>query len=478
MIPSKLQNLIDGRWTDAYTGNTLTKEDPTTGETIATLPDSTEEDAYMALDVATKFKSKLWLSLSQETLDKAFTNIQGELQERRTELVETLMRETGKNCKEADAEITKTVQTFETIQNMKYAPLGEVLPSKDGVHMFTIRHPVGIVVSITPWNFPLYICAQHIAPAIMAKNAVILKCSPKAPISSTKLVEIISACGLPKEMISLIHGQGEKLPNLITDPRVDMVSLTGSNKTAKEIGKKRRGRRYMFEGGGNNFTIILKDADIKKAAEKTVEGLSQYSGQKCVTTGGALVEEEILQEFLKQAKESMAKLRVGDTRRGADIGPLIDKEKIEELEKKIQKAIKDGAQIIYGGRRANLEGQKGSFYQPTIIIVKKDQLILYEELFAPILKVVAIKTFNEAVGIINSQDYALASSIFTNDSKKVWNFIQEIHAGMININSHTGGSEPHTPFGGWKNSGNGFRLGNPQEALKAFSETKTIKWKM
>jgi len=476
----ELMNYIGGKWTESISGRTLEKINPTTGEVIAKFPDSDNEDAIKAIECAAECRdTRRLLNIDIEQMDSILSNICEEINSQKDELVECLVKETGKSDKEALGEVNKAIRTFQAIHYQKYNPLGEVLPSKNQKGLvFTTRCPVGVVVVITPWNFPVYIGAQHLAPAIMGRNSVIFKCSPNAPITSTKLIQTVLNAGLPKDMISLVHGIGEKVSKLVSDRRVDMVSFTGNSRTAKEIATKTGGKKFIFEGGGNNFQVVLSNSNIKLAAEKAVEGMIQLSGQKCVTTGCILIKDKKIGEFLEEATKVMKKIKVGDVSKGADIGPIIGKNRLEELEKLIGESEQKGAKVILGGHRIRPAGTNGLFFEPTIIITPKDLEIVKEELFAPILKIISIKDLSEAIEIINNQEYGLTASIFSDNNKLVLRFIKEVRVGMVNVNSHTGGSEAHIPFGGVRSSGNGFRLGNPEEAIRAFTEVKTIKWNM
>lgn len=476
----RLRNYIGGEWIDSISGDVIDKIDPTYGQKIATLPDSDSRDALAAIEHASTFRDNGgWRKIETPKLEGIFDKIMGTILDRREDLIEKLVLETGKHRKEAMGEIKKTVETFKVIRNNIYNTAGETLSSKSSnAILYTKRDPVGVIVSITPWNFPFYIGAQHLAPAIAGRNAVIYKCSPEAPISSTMLFKILLESGVPSDMISLVHGYGENLQELVLDERVDMVSFTGKSSTAQAIGEKRKGFRFVYEGGGNNFQVVLADSDIKMAAEKAIQGATMLSGQKCVATGGALVEEKILDEFIKQAKKMMQKIRVGDVNKDADIGPLIGKGKADEISEELKKAENEGGVIKIGGNIISPTGTKGEFFEPTIIVVPRTASIVEKELFSPILKIISVRDLDDALQIINKQGYGLSASICTKNAKDAYKFVSNVRVGIVNVNSHTGGTEAHMPFGGRGLSGNGYRLGNAEEALRAFTEIKAIKWDM
>ncbi|MDD5041924.1 MAG: aldehyde dehydrogenase family protein [Candidatus Peribacteraceae bacterium] len=473
-----VEHFINGAWGHAAPDARFDKIDPTSGRVLARVAEATPHDVHAAIEAAVIFHQKEgWAGLSMERMDEIFSRIQDLLQRERDDLSRVVARETGKSSKEANAEIEKAMRTFKAIQYQKYQSVGEVLPSQDkDCLVFSSHYPVGVTGVVTPWNFPLYIAAQHLAPAIMGRNTVIMKCSPHVPISSTKLVEILLEAGLPQQMISLLHGTRMEVADLlVSDKRLDMVSFTGSSATAKGIARKREGRKFIFEGGGNNFQVVLADADITSAAGKAVQGTIGFAGQKCVATGNVLVEREVLAVFVEKVKSIMAVLSVGDTSAGADLGPLVG-ERCHDLESRIQESVAQGGELVLGGHVTHPKGTDGQFFQPTILILPKESPLVREELFAPVLKIIPIDTLDEALAVINAQEYGLAASIYSRGQSAVLNFIRRVRVGLVNVNAATGGSEAHVPFGGSGVSGNGFRLGNPEEALHAFTEVRSVKW--
>lgn len=472
-----VNNFIDGKWQSDPLIPRFEKVNPVSGRVIAQVTESTTDDVHAAIQCAKDFHDgEAWAQITAEGMDDVFSNIHSLLHQRGDVLVQAVVSETGKSKKEAGAEVAKTIQTFQAVQYQKYQAVGEVLPSQDDSLIFTTRYPVGVTAVITPWNFPLYIAAQHLAPAIMGRNTLIFRCSPHVPISSSELARILLEAGLPQKVLSLIHGTRTELVGLLaSDQRVDMVSFTGSSETAKSIARAREGKKFVFEGGGNNFQVILADTDIAAATEKAVRSAVALAGQKCVATGSILVEQGALADVVQKAKTIMETMKVGDVNAGAAIGPLVG-ERGMDLEQSIRESIVQGGELILGGHAVSPEGTDGSFFPPTILVLARDNSIIKKELFAPVLKIIPVKDLNEAITIINDQDYGLAASIFSRDQNSVMQFIRRVRTGFVNVNAATGGSEAHMPFGGRGLSGNGFRLGNAEEALRAFTETKAVKW--
>lgn len=359
-----VDNFISGEWDRNTTNDRFKKMDPTSGRELAQVTESTDDDISKVVESAAAFhKSRAWADLGMESIDGIFSTINTLLQRRRGELVNALVSETGKSKKGAHDEVSKAIETFKAIQYQKYQAVGDILPSQDNdALVFTTRYPVGVTAAITPWNFPVYIGAQHLAPALMGRNTAILKCSPHTPISSSMLVEILLESGLPPEMISLIHGtRTEVVEALVSDKRVDMVSFTGSSEVAKEIAIKRYGRKFILEGGGNNFQVVLADSDLALASANAVKGAMSFSGQKCVATGNVLVEKAVLDDFLEKVKAIIEKMKTGDVNSGADIGPLVG-ERCDSLENLIAESVAHGGKLITGGSRVHPESTDGSFF--------------------------------------------------------------------------------------------------------------------
>jgi aldehyde dehydrogenase (NAD+) len=341
-----------------------------------------------------------------------------------------------------------------------------------------VRHPLGVVACITPWNFPVAIPVWKIAPALVAGNTVVFKPASLTPATATHLVSIFERAGLPKGVLNLVLGSGSTVGNAIVDhDAVHAVSFTGSNEVGADIYARgaRRMIRVQCEMGGKNPVVVLGDADLELAVECTAQGAFGSTGQRCTATSRVIVEEALADAFVERLAARAAKVRVGNGLEGAEMGPAVDESQLRTDLKYIEIGQAEGARLVQGGRRLTSDGlDHGFFVEPTVFDhVTTTMRIAQEEIFGPVVAVIRVRGFDAALEAANSVRYGLSASVFTGDPSAIFRFADRIEAGIVHINSGTPGGEAQLPFGGTKATGVGPREQGPG-ALEFFTEVKTV----
>jgi aldehyde dehydrogenase (NAD+) len=357
---------------------------------------------------------------------------------------------------------------------------GQTVPSEmPNKFAMTVRMPIGVCALITPWNFPVAIPCWKIMPALVCGNTVILKPAEDSSACATKLVEIFAQAGLPPGVVNLVHGIGEEVGKaLVEHPNVDLVSFTGSSETGAQVGAicGRTYKRTCLEMGGKNAQIVMEDADLQLAVDGAVWGAFGTAGQRCTATSRLLLHREIKEKFTAMLKERTSKLRLGaGTDPHTDVGPIVNERQLQRVKRYVEIARQEGATVLIGGEIAGEEQlQNGYFFQPTILDrVKPKMRVAQEEIFGPVVALIEVNSFEEAIAVLNDTNYGLSSSIYTRDINRAFAAIRDIEAGITYINGPTIGAEVHLPFGGVKHTGNGHREAGTT-ALDIFTEWKTV----
>jgi len=344
---------------------------------------------------------------------------------------------------------------------------------------YTVRRPLGVVGIITPWNFPLAIPAWKIAPALICGNALVFKPASATPLSAVKLMEIFEEAGLPAGVLNLVTGPGGQVGTaLVESPDVKGISFTGSTEIGTELYSEsaKRLKKVQAEMGGKNAVIVLSDADMDKAMNGIVQGAFGSTGQRCTATSRVIVEEDVYDRFMTELIERTSKLIIGDGLDASmDIAPLASQNQKDKVLEYIGIGTEEGAELAFGGR--NMTGgefDEGYYVEPTVFTgVTPDMRIAQEEIFGPVLTVFKAKDLKEAIGIANSVEFGLSSSVYTKDITKAYEYINTVETGMVHVNASTLGGEVHLPFGGLNSSGVGQRE-QGTAAVDFFSEVITV----
>ncbi|MBD3156027.1 MAG: aldehyde dehydrogenase family protein [Candidatus Aenigmarchaeota archaeon] len=465
--------LIDGKWIKSDSGETFESVNPATEEVIGKFQQGNGEDVKAAIDAAEDAFEK-WSSYPAprrgEVLFKAYQLLKRD-KERLGKLVTSEM---GKVLPEGLGDVQEAIDMTAYMAGEGRRLFGHTTPSElPDKFCMTIRQPLGVVGLISPWNFPVAIPAWKLMPALVCGNTVVFKPASDTPLCAIELVKILEEAGLPKGVVNLVTGPGSIVgEEIVTNPKIRAISFTGSREVGIEVRKKAELKKVGLELGGKNGIIIMDDADLDLALDGVLWGGFGTTGQRCTAASRVIIHKKIKNKFLDMLFERTKILKVGDgLKKDTEVGPLVNKKAVEKVDKYTQIGLDEGAKLLYGGRKV---GGKGFFYQPTIFTnVDVDMRIAQEEIFGPTVSVIEIDSLDEAINVMNSINYGLSSSIYTQDVNRAFKAIEKIESGLTYVNASTIGSEVHLPFGGVKDTGNGTREGGI-EGIHEFSETKTV----
>lgn len=473
------KNYINGEWRDAVSGDTFESRNPArTSDVIGRFPVSGEEDVAAAVQGA-KEAFKSWRLMPAPKRGEILKQVGDLLTERKSELARAMTREMGKPFFETKGDVQEAIDTAYYAMTMGRQLFGHTVPSEmDDKFNMTIRRPIGVCGLISAWNFPVAVPTWKMFPAILSGNTVVFKPSEDAPHSGMLLVKVLEDAGIPPGVVNLIQGAGETGAALVNNPDVAAISFTGSSETGSTIASRAAARhaRISLEMGGKNPAIVMEDADIDLAMEGMIWGAYGTTGQRCTATSRLIVHEDVHDEIVDRIIKKASTLTLGygnddDT----EMGPLINQKALDKVSSYMDVAREDGATIAMGGERATGSGlDDGHFFQPTLLTnVTRDMRVAREEIFGPVLSVIKVKSFDEAISVANDIEYGLSSAVYTNDVARAFKAMRDIDAGITYINGPTIGAEAHMSFGGVKATGNGHREGG-WEVYDFYTETKTV----
>jgi len=472
------QNFVGGKWIAPSNGAYFENRNPAKqDDLIGRFPDSDARDVEAAVQSA-KRGFETWSRTPAPARGDVLRRVGDLLVERKDAIANAMTREMGKVLAETRGDVQEGIDTAYYAATEGRRLFGHVVPSElRNKWAMSYRRPIGVVGLITPFNFPLAIPTWKMFPALLCGNSVIIKPSEDVPHTVHLLVEILLEAGLPPEVVQLVHGRGETVGKaLVEHPEVPVISFTGSTETGSIIGETcgRMHKRLSLEMGGKNAMIVMNDADLDLALEGVLWGAFGTTGQRCTATSRLILHRDIHDRFVRRVVEAAERLRLGDGRQEkTDVGPLIHEASREKVEQYVEIGRKEGAELVTGGARAagaQLDG--GFFFQPTVFAgVKPRSRLEQEEIFGPVLSVVRVDSYDEAVRVNNDVRYGLSSSIYTRDVNLAFRAMQELDNGITYVNAPTIGAEAHLPFGGVKATGNGHREGG-WEVYEFYSETK------
>src|SRR5215210_511302 len=474
------RNFINGQWVESESSRTVENINPAnTDDRLGTIRQATRDEARRAVEAALEaFRD--WRATPAPARGRIVGRAARLMEEHKEELAQLLTREEGKTIAESRGELQRSINVAEFCAGEARRLNGETIQSElPSNFAYTIKQPLGVVAVVTPWNFPVAIPVWKIAPALVAGNTVVFKPASLVPATAVRITEIFEEAGVPKGVLNLILGSGSEAGDeIIGHPAVKAVSFTGSNDVGIRLYEQvsRRGAKVQCEMGGKNPVVVLEDADLELAVESTAQGAFGSSGQRCTATSRAVVVNQIADEFVDRIAKRAESMRIGPGSDPAtEMGPSVDENQFKTVLSYIDIGREDGATLVCGGSRATGNGlDKGFFVRPTIFDhVTSDMRIAREEIFGPILSVLRVKDFDEAMQVANDTEYGLSSSIFSNDASRIFRFVDEIETGMTHINSPTTGGEAHVPFGGSKGTGIGDRE-QGSTALDFYTELKVV----
>ena len=445
---------------------------PFNNEVIDTVTQGNHEDVQNALVAADRAKKTL-NDLSSREISESLYEIHEELSKDSKSLAKLITLDCGKPIKDSIEEVNRSIQTILLSAEESKRVYGETIPMDacaggENVIGFTLRLPLGVIAAITPFNYPLNLAIHKVAPAIAAKNSVILKPSMKAPLAALKLAEIMDFY-LPEGALNAVTGYGRTIGDeIVTSPIVNKISFTGSVEIGEHISKQAGMKKLTLELGGNDPLIVLEDADIEKAVEAAVRGSYLNAGLVCIGVKRVILDDKIADEFIQKFVNETQKLVTGDPMDPkTDVGPLISKSAAIEVENRVNAAITDGAELLCGGER------KGTLYMPTILDnVDFNMKIVQHETFGPVSPLIRINGIDEAIKAANNTRYGLQAGIFTNNINNAMKAIKEIEAGGVIVNKQSTYRMDNMPFGGCKMSGLGKE--GIKYAMEDMTKTKMV----
>jgi aldehyde dehydrogenase (NAD+) len=475
------QNLIGGDWIPARSGQTSQTLNPAdTREAVAQYPLGGREDAAAAIEAARK-AFPAWAATTPVARGRILSKASQVLESRRAELAELLTREEGKTLAESTGEVQRAIDIFRFFGGLSYTLGGQTIPHDLPQNLlYTVRQPLGVVALITPWNFPVAIPAWKLAPALVSGNAVVLKPASQAPAMSLELARALAEAGLPKGVLNVVIGEGRTVgQELAENPAVVALSFTGSHSVGNGICQQlaRRMARAQMEMGGKNPTMVLADADLDLAATLVVRAGFGLTGQACTATSRAIVERKVLEPFTERLVARAKALKVGNgLTPGIEMGPAVSRAQLEGNLDYVDIAVKEGAKLVSGGQRLT-EGEfaLGWFMQPTVLSdVKPGTRIACEEVFGPVVAVIAVEDFDEAIRVANGVDVGLSASVVTRDFKKAMLYAERIEAGVVKVNQISTGLALQAPFGGVKKSSTDSFKEQGAGAVDFYTKIKTV----
>lgn len=477
----KYLNFVGGEWVPARTGQTTQTLNPADSrEVVAEYPVGGKADALAAIAAAQK-SYPAWAAMTPVARGRVLSKASQILETRKAELAELLTREEGKTLAESTGEVQRAIDIFRFFGGLSYTLGGQTIPHDlPNNLLYTVRQPLGVVALITPWNFPVAIPAWKMAPALVAGNAVVIKPASPAPAMTMELARALDEAGLPKGVLNVVVGAGGAVgAELATDPAVVALSFTGSHAIGQGIYQQLASRmaRAQMEMGGKNPTIVLADADLDLAVNLVVKGGFGLTGQACTATSRVIVEKPVLEQFTEKLLVKACALKVGNgLAPGMEMGPAVNQAQLDTDLEYVHIAQHEGAELLCGGKR-HVQGDlaNGYFMQPTVLgSVKPNMRISREEVFGPVIAVIAVEDFAEAMTVANGVDVGLSASIVTRDLKKAMLYAERIEAGVVKINQISTGLALQAPFGGVKKSStDSFKEQGPG-AIDFYTKIKTV----
>jgi succinate-semialdehyde dehydrogenase/glutarate-semialdehyde dehydrogenase len=465
---------IAGAWRAGAGGDSVAVEDPSTGETIASVADGTEQDALDALGAAHD-AFDAWRETAPRERGEILRRAFDEISERASELALLMTLEMGKPLAESRAEVTYAAEFLRW-----YSEEAVRIDGRFGTHqagggrLLTMKQPVGPCVFITPWNFPLAMGARKIGPAIAAGCTMVVKPAKLTPLSMLALAQILERAGLPAGVLNVItsSSSGRVMEPVIRDPRTRKLSFTGSTEVGRKLMEQASEQllRVSMELGGNAPFLVFEDADLGAALDGAMIAKMRNIGEACTAANRFHVHDSLAEEFAAGLAQRMGKLRIGrGSEDGVEVGPLIDEDQLAKVAELVDDAVGRGARVLCGGERVE---RPGHFYRPTVLAdVPPDARILREEVFGPVAPVRSFASEQQAVAEANDTEFGLVAYLYTRDLARGLRVCERLEAGMVGLNQGLV-SNAAAPFGGVKHSGFG-REGGP-EGIAEYLETKYV----
>lgn len=461
---------IDGKWTPAADGAVADDFNPATGALFARVAQASRADAVRAVDAAYRARES-WGRVIASERAAILLRAADILASKVDDIRDVLIEESGSTFGKSMFEVMYCIDLLRSAAGDVRHIFGETLPhSAPGQIGMTVRQPLGVIAGIAPFNAPFLLAMKKVVLALAAGNCFVLKPSEETPVSGVKIAEIFHEAKLPPGVLNVVPGPAKDVGDvLLTDPRIRMITFTGSTKVGKLIAVEaaKNLKKFTLEMGGKNPLIVLRDADVDYAVRAGCFGIYFHQGQVCMANSRIIVEAPVFDEFCEKFAARSRTYKVGDPRDPHTvIGPLIRRSQCAFIDEHVADASAKGAKVLTGGTHQN------NFYQPTVIAGVTPEMRIYsEESFGPITSIIKVNSAEEALKVANDTSYGLSAGVITNDLQKAMDLALRLESGMVHINDTTVTDEPHVPFGGVKNSGFGREGGN-----YSMEEMTELKW--
>ena len=461
---------IDGKWTPAADGAMADDFNPATGALFARVAQASKADAVRAVEAAYHARES-WGRVIVSERAAILLRAADVLATKIDEIRDVLIEESGSTFGKSMFEVMYCIDLLRSAAGDARHIFGETLPhSASGQIGMTVRQPLGVIAGIAPFNAPFLLAMKKVVLALAAGNCFVLKPSEETPVTGIKIAEIFHEAKLPPGVLNVVPGPAKDIGDvLLTDPRVRMITFTGSTKVGKLIAVEaaKNLKKFTLEMGGKNPLIVLQDADVDYAVKAGCFGIYFHQGQVCMANSRIIVEAPVFDEFCEKFAARAKTYKVGDPRDPHTIiGPLIRRSQCAFIDEHVTDATSKGAKVLAGGTHQD------NFYQPTVIAGVTPEMRIYsEESFGPITSIIKVDSAEEALKVANDTSYGLSAGVITNDLQKAMDLALRLESGMVHINDTTVTDEPHVPFGGIKNSGFGREGGN-----YSMEEMTELKW--
>jgi acyl-CoA reductase-like NAD-dependent aldehyde dehydrogenase len=470
----QLRNFIDGAWEAAP--DRMAAINPATGGQLAWLPKSDRDCAKKAIAAAKKAKGA-WAAEPLWKRANLCVQIATKIDESRSDIARILSAEQGKPLPQAMGEVAKAADGFRLAAELAKQMRGETLPTEDPSKLvMTLRQPRGVYAVVTPWNYPVNIPVEYLAPGLVTGNAIVWTPAPTTSMAAVALMRAIEAAGSPKGVINLVIGEGPTVGDeIVSHPDTNGVGFTGSAETGRRIAERGAGKPLLLELGGNGPVLVFEDADLDRAAKAAANGAFSNAGQICAATGRVLAHRSVVGPLAERIARHAREHVLGDPlHQGVTMGPLNNPKVAAKVREHVEEAIAAGATLVTGGRRRPDLGSD-LFFEPTVLTgVTPDMRINREETFGPVVPILAFEDDDEAMRLALDNAYGLSVGVFTENLGRALKFAEAIPAGIVNINEGSTYWEIHLPFGGGSGTKSGVgRLGG-RHTLEAMTEVKMI----
>ena len=446
-----LQILIGGRWQPAAGGDVFEDRSPVDGRVVARAAKASTDDVEAAIAAARQARDDFRSTPAAARLDMCARAAEI-LDQQRDSFVQAIVNDLGKTSEQAESELSATKQRLGLAREEVRKIFGEYLPGDwigetAGKSAIVLREPVGTVAAFGPFNYPLFLIASKIIPAIAAGNTVVAKAPSEAPVPLVLFARVLEEAGLPPGVLNVITGPGSEIGNLLAShDDVSMISFTGSTSVGKSIAANAGPKPMHLELGGNAASIVLADADLERAVEKSVLGAFKNAGQRCDAISRVLVEESVYDAFVERALKEADAWPVGDPRaEGTKVGPLVSAKAADRVHELVEEAVRKGARRLAGGDVSD------AYHEPTVLAdVPVEAEIMWEETFGPVLTMAPVPDLDAALELANRSRYGLDSAVFTTNLDSAWRAARALECGQVTINDAPAHGVGHFPFGGRK----------------------------